>query len=846
MQILLKKQKWALWISQVLSWVIVLLLSLLYVSEASAQPYMLNNNKFSYGGGGGNNALSGLSLEDSIAGSGMLKQPFYKASNGLWYKLTFYNYPLNLAIGTGTGGGNWSGSTVVDISTMNNMTVTAAPWTELENSAGVSRGYGTIVVQGEITVNGSLLSVRNTYELSQSASYTKITTRLTNISGAQVNNVNMWVGTQDDWIGTSDGPTKTRGSVVNGNFVALTATNQQSNIIKIESGAEGVLFYSLTPGAGTSIDNCCRFSNAYNVNPSTSPITLTGDGSYSMNLPVGNLAPGASVDFSWFYAAGALADLANIIQQVAAAASTLKARTDVSATLEYSVDQTGVVYYMVVPGGSPTPSTAQIKAGAQYGAVVPVFASNANIVANTPKDLFANGLSATTAYSIHVFTEYLVSGSSTASPISSSNFTTRPSAPTITSVTPANQQASIGISLPGGVLASNYQYSLDNGTNWITRTPASVTSPLVITGLTNFTTYNMKFRALNDTDEGMSSDTVVVPIVPADLQASAAIPGGFPSSASAGMVVNGKYRCTNIGAASAANVLCNLTSPTAGVSITSGGCTLNGSGAVVMTPPASYAVLGPNGYLECSASYTQPITNTNVSLVASSSNTFFELALGNNSVTSTVTTLFPDLQASAGVAGGFPSSASAGSVVNGKYRCTNVGVANATNVLCNLTSPTAGVSITSGGCTLNGSGANVSLPYASLSANDYLECSASYVQPITNTNVILFASTSNAVFETITNNNSASMTVNNLYPDLQASAGVVGGFPSSASAGSVVNGKYRCTNVGLANATNVLCSLTSPTSGVVITPLGCTLNGSGAVVMTPPASYASLSLNDYL
>jgi hypothetical protein len=46
------------------------------------------------------NIRFGTGYETSIGNDGFLKQPFYKSSNGNWYKLTYHTYPLRYAIGT--------------------------------------------------------------------------------------------------------------------------------------------------------------------------------------------------------------------------------------------------------------------------------------------------------------------------------------------------------------------------------------------------------------------------------------------------------------------------------------------------------------------------------------------------------------------------------------------------------------------------------------------------------------------------------------------------------------------------------------------------------------------------
>ena len=293
---------------------------------ASVPDIMLNNDKLRFGGGG--QASSSFTYVDSVATNGMLEQPFYKSSDGNWYKLTYNTYGLNMTLGSGTGGANWSGATVPTtgdfstqgITSLNNLAVDASGVTLRSPAQAVDYGYGTLVVTGDVTLNGASVGVSNTYVLGQNASFVKITSAITNNDASAIDNVHIWVGTQDDFVGTSDGPTKTRGNLVGGSFEALTDATASSNAIQITSAAEGVLFYSTSPGVDTSISNCCLFGNAVDQDPDSAAITETGDGSYAAILPVGNLAAGATTSITWYYAAGAIADLGVVAQEVAAAA----------------------------------------------------------------------------------------------------------------------------------------------------------------------------------------------------------------------------------------------------------------------------------------------------------------------------------------------------------------------------------------------------------------------------------------------------------------------------------------------------------------------------------------------
>lgn len=85
---------------------------------------------------------------------------------------------------------------------------------------------------------------------------------------------------------------------------------------------------------------------------------------------------------------------------------------------------------------------------------------------------------------------------------------TTPGAPAITGITPGDGQLSVAFTAgeTGGSVLTNYEYSIDDGANFVTRAPVSVASPLVIAGLTNGTTYTVRLRAVNANGPGTASD----------------------------------------------------------------------------------------------------------------------------------------------------------------------------------------------------------------------------------------------------------------------------------------------------------------------------------------------------
>lgn len=95
---------------------------------------------------------------------------------------------------------------------------------------------------------------------------------------------------------------------------------------------------------------------------------------------------------------------------------------------------------------------------------------------------------------------------------------TTPGAPTSVVSTKGNGQISVAFTAPsfdGGLVITTYQYALstDSYATWTTRSAGTTASPLVITGLTNGTSYGVKIRAVNSLGAGIASDaaTAVTP-----------------------------------------------------------------------------------------------------------------------------------------------------------------------------------------------------------------------------------------------------------------------------------------------------------------------------------------------
>ncbi len=87
-----------------------------------------------------------------------------------------------------------------------------------------------------------------------------------------------------------------------------------------------------------------------------------------------------------------------------------------------------------------------------------------------------------------------------------------PTAPTNLLAESGDGQVSVAFSpgSAGETPISNYEYSTNNGTTWVVCSPAIVSSPIVIGGLTNGTIYAVKIRAINSIGSGFSSSAINV------------------------------------------------------------------------------------------------------------------------------------------------------------------------------------------------------------------------------------------------------------------------------------------------------------------------------------------------
>jgi hypothetical protein len=358
-------------------------------ADGPAPEYSFNNGFLRFGkvDGLSNPGIDGpTATRESVNAGGLLDTPYYFSPTAdRWFQLTFSERALDLAVGAGRCVGDliapptssidfddleagkcfWHRNTAMASSNGDDVfpyynagtSSSGGPGTRgglqsFTRSSTVTNGTGTITTQGSFTIvpptgeafpdqQQYAFTLRHVYELNANATFIKITTTLTNTTTldgapAAAPNVNLWVGTRDDYIGSTDQPTKVRGNIAGSGFVPLNAADEPSNAIKVFSGAEGILFYSTTPGVNTVFADCCGFyDEVLPVPPAFSGNTESGcrpddvldaiscndlgfDGSYAIVLPIGDMVAGGSKTIVWYYAAGPVDSLGRVAEELAA------------------------------------------------------------------------------------------------------------------------------------------------------------------------------------------------------------------------------------------------------------------------------------------------------------------------------------------------------------------------------------------------------------------------------------------------------------------------------------------------------------------------------------------------
>jgi len=178
----------------------------------------------------------------------------------------------------------------------------------------------------------------------------------------------------------------------------------------------------------------------------------------------------------------------------------------------------------VTTSQSPTISTITPSAGALTVAFIPPadnggskvlryeYSVNGGAWVNPVKPIAKSpftvtGLANATSYAVRVRAVTAVGNGEVSTSVSGSTPAVVASAPTITTALAGKTSITVNFTAPsnnGGAAVTNYAYSVD-GKTWTTLSPASVSTQIVITGLTSYKTYSVKIRAINSAGLGAIS-----------------------------------------------------------------------------------------------------------------------------------------------------------------------------------------------------------------------------------------------------------------------------------------------------------------------------------------------------
>jgi gliding motility-associated-like protein len=475
--------------------VLIIGVSLFFTFNNTSGQTVFNNDLIRIGNGS----------ENSINNSGNMQQPFYYNSvYTAWRKLTYSSYPLDNSFAVGGDGTNeWNlNGTMVNNPSMTSQVIDLSGYVVSSSP----NGYGTIISTGTINVGGYNLEIKNTYEMGQDKSFIKITTNVKNISGMDLNNIRYWVGTRDDYVGGTDVPKKEKGNLVDGAFVKITDPADRALALRISTSDEGILFYTNSSKGNNIINSCCSWTNVTNQNPQTSTIEVTNDGSYGFYVRLNDLLNGDNDEFTWYYAAGELDDLEDIVADVAAASGAVSDISYTDATFKAKTTFDGTGYWMIVPRGATAPTELDIKNGTNYGSVTVTSSGSGAMTADVETLFELTGLTPGTDYDLYFVAE---NAASEFTAITNVQFSAEAyTVPTV--ITTAATDITLISATSGGVVTDNGGQSVTAyGVCWNTSgTPTisdnkttdgsgteSYTSSL--TGLTEGTTYYIRAYATN-------------------------------------------------------------------------------------------------------------------------------------------------------------------------------------------------------------------------------------------------------------------------------------------------------------------------------------------------------------
>lgn len=331
----------------------------------------------------------------SIRRDGLLASPYYFSdSQGIWLAATADQLPIDVIIGTGSGGDAWS-------SFNGNYPVSLREWLtdpaavdysgframqpDCYQDAGscvpprgdVSVGYGTIRSRRILPINGVPMLVSQAFTLGRDTAFVDVTMNITNIGGAIAENLHVWVGVANDTLGSAGSLAKLRGNVIGETLVPAERENGvavRANCMQVLSDTDTAFLFA---PSGASLSSDAVYSSSFAAEP---PVWLPrlvpwylgnasdgpDDGGYGLVLQpqapdlspgARDLAPGATASLRWFFGAGPLSAAADILGGMYAAAMDLPPRLP-------SASPTASATPSMTPSATATPSATQTATAA--------------------------------------------------------------------------------------------------------------------------------------------------------------------------------------------------------------------------------------------------------------------------------------------------------------------------------------------------------------------------------------------------------------------------------------------------------------------------------------------------
>jgi predicted RNA-binding protein with TRAM domain len=323
--------------------------------------------------------------------------------------------------------------------------------------------------------------------------------------------------------------------------------------------AQGTSYFVTIVGNNSGSSVSYGASNAYSVAANKQDLWVNGT-LVGNDLAKGELANNTSINAFRFYSESSTSNVATIALDNIRWYNTCTLPPTHLALI--SVPTTGTV------GSNLTSFTAEARSGSTAGPVANSFTGAITVA----KVSGAGSISGTTApnatagvatysniqfsladtYTINATAAAPIVNASTSGDIIVSSSTSVPLAPTITSITPGNQQLSVAFTAGGngGSAITNYKYSTNGGASFSACSPEQTSSPILITGLTNGTSYNVQIKAVNAIGDGTAtSSTAAIPVTtPSAPTITSITPGNqelsvaFTAGATGGSVItNYKY-----------------------------------------------------------------------------------------------------------------------------------------------------------------------------------------------------------------------------------------------------------------------------------------------------------------